>query len=210
MAAPGEWRTIHAGPGRDDEIREAANAAFAGADRDSAAVDKHWMRERLTRAFDAGDDATAEVVTVLYPERTVAGVVLPVTATVLRLNATADSMEAAMKSLALAASRDPSSQVVVTDAGVTMRTHAVVNLRRGFDDEVDAAPVSPEDRAAIKAAAGPLPSLRVRYLLPGVAGASWHALAFSAMLGTDEPGLVDIYLSLCDALATTAKWRTES
>jgi len=209
MAAPGQWRTVTAGEGREEQVSAAVDEVFRRVDRDSAAAQKHWMRERLVRALDGADEAGGRVVSVAFPTAPVAGAVLPVTATVLGLEVESDSMESAMKALAAVAAADATAKPMSTPAGLALRTHRVTDVKQAFDAEVAEAPVSPEERIAIAEASSAMPMLRARYLVPASGDKQWHAVAFSATLGTDEPELVETFLELFDAFAETLEWRQE-
>jgi len=209
MAAPGEWRTVMVGEDRDAQVSAAVEEVFRRADRDSSAAQKHWMRQRLERALDGADDAGGRVVSVAFPTALVAGVVLPVTATVLGLEVESDSMESAMKALAAVAAADPTAKPMSTPAGLALRTHRTTDVKEAFDAEVAEAPVSPDERDAIRAASSTMPMLRARYLVPTSGERRWHAVAFSATLGTEEPGLVENFLELFDAFAETLEWRQD-
>jgi hypothetical protein len=198
-----------AGEDRDSQIAAAVDAVFARADRDSSAAQKHWMRQRLERALDGTDEAGGHVVSVAFPTAPVAGAILPVTATVLGLDMESDSMEDAMKALAAVAAADPTAKPMPTPAGLALRTHRVADVKEAFDAEVAEAPVSREEREEISAASSSLPMLRARYLVPASGDKRWHAVAFSATLGTEEPELVDTFLELFDAFAETLEWRPE-
>jgi len=209
MAAPGQWRTVMTGEDREAQIAAAVEEAYRRADRDSSAVQKHWMRQRLERALDGSDDAGGRVVSVAFPTAPVAGAVLPVTATVLGLDVESESMESAMKALAAVAAADPTAKPMPTPAGLALRTHRVADVKEAFDAEVAEAPVSPEERVAIVEASSTMPMLRARYLVPASGDKYWHAVAFSATLGTEEPDLVETFLELFDAFAGTLEWRQE-
>lgn len=209
MAAPGKWRTVMAGEDREAQVSAAVDEVFERADRDSAAVQKHWMRQRLDRALDGAEDAGGSVVSVAFPTAPVAGVVLPVTATVLALEVESDSMESAMKALAAVAAADPTAKPMSTPAGLVLRTHRTTDVKQAFDAEVAEAPVSPAERDAIGAASSSMPMLRARYIVPAAGEKQWHAVAFSATLGTEEPGLVETFLELFDAFAETLDWRQD-
>lgn len=203
IALPAGWRKIDAGPNEDSDIAQAVEGAFAGADRDSSAVRKHWMRERLKSSLHPSGDVEAEVVSVLYPERTAGGVPLPVSATILRLDLVSDDAEAAMRTVALLVSEDKDAALLETPAGVLVRTQQVRDVREAFDQVVDEAPLSEDEKAEVHATGAELPTLRVRYVLPAPPGKRWHALAFSAVLGSDEPELVGNFIELFDAFAMT-------
>jgi len=197
------------GEDREAQIAAAVEEAYRRADRDSSAVQKHWMRQRLERALDGSDDAGGRVVSVAFPTAPVAGAVLPVTATVLGLDVESESMESAMKALAAVAAADPTAKPMPTPAGLALRTHRVADVKEAFDAEVAEAPVSPEERVAIVEASSTMPMLRARYLVPASGDKYWHAVAFSATLGTEEPDLVETFLELFDAFAGTLEWRQE-
>jgi len=210
MTAPGKWRSVSAGEDRDAEIAAAIDEVFAKADRDSSAVDKHWMKQRLEGALDGVSEAGARVVSVAFPTQPVGGVVLPVTATVLALETSSETMEDALKALAAVAAGDPSAQPIPTNAGLALRTHRVSDVKESFDAEVEHAPLEPELRREIQAASSAVPMLRARYLFPAAGARQWHAVSFSATLATDEPDLVTTYLELFDAFAETVTWKQQS
>lgn len=210
MAAPGQWRAVSAGPDRESEVAAAVDAVFARADRDSSAVDKHWMRQRLERSLDGVDEAGGRVVAVAFPTAPVAGTVLPVTATVLALDTTSETMEDALKALAAVAAGDATAKPVATSAGLALRTHRITDVKASFDAEVDEAPLEPDVKRSIQDASTAMPMLRARYLIPAAGARQWHAVAFSATLGTDEPELADEYLELFDAFAETVSWKEEA
>jgi hypothetical protein len=200
---PGGWRFIESGPGRDGDIDRAVDAAYASADRDSSAVAKHWMKAKLRSAFTAPDDVDSEVVAVAYPERTVAGMLLPVSATVIRLALTSDSQEDAMRMLALLSTEEPGATIVATELGVVLRSHTIRDLSGSLVAEVEQAPVDEAERAAIVEAVDKVPTLRARYVVPASDGGRWHAVAFTAMLGSDDEALANHYLELFDAFIQT-------
>ncbi len=199
MTTPRGWRLIESGPGQEDQITEAVNEAFATAPRDSAAIDKHWMRERLRDSFAPVEDA--EVVAIAYPTKPMAGQPLPVSATVLRLSTRTAGVDDAMASLARLSTADSSSKLMTAPAGLILRNHAVRDTTDAFAHTVSEAPVSAGDREQILASTTTVRTLRARYVVPSTDGTPWHCLAFSAVLGTDEQALVDVYLELCDAFA---------
>lgn len=207
IAMPGGWRLISAGADRDAQIGAAVEAAYAKADRDSSAVAKHWMRTRLTAAFTAPEDVDAEVVAVAYPEKPVGGVLLPVSATVLRLGQRTHTQDEAMRALALMSTQVPQAKIMETPLGIALRTHAVRDATELFAQEVEDAPIDGAERAAIREAVDSVPSLRARYVLPSGDGAPWHALAFSAMLGAEDEALTVHYLELFDAFVQTLSRR---
>jgi len=209
MVAPGKWRSVSAGADRDAEIAAAVDEVFASADRDSSAADKHWMRQRLAGALDGVGEAGGRVVSVAFPTQPVGGTVLPVTATVLALETSSETMEDALKALAAVAAADPSAKPLPTSAGLALRTHRVSDVKESFDAEVEQAPIEPEMRREIQAASSAMPMLRARYLFPAAGAKQWHAVSFSATLGTDEPDLVTTYLELFDAFAETVTWKEQ-
>jgi hypothetical protein len=115
-----------------------------------------------------------------------------------------------MRALAALASQDATSLVMPTLAGLALRTHRTHDVRETFEAEVASAPVSEEERAEILAQPTPIPLLRARYLLPASDGKRWHAIAFTATLGTAEDELVDVYLELWDAFVGSLEWREEA
>lgn len=203
VALPAGWRKIDAGPSEDAEIAQAVDEAFAGADRDSSAVQKHWMRQRLKSSLHPDGEVDAEVVSILYPEKATGGVPLPVSATILRLGLVSDDAEAAMRTVALLMSEDKNAALLETPAGIVVRTQQVRDVRQAFDQIVDEAPLTEAERTQVHETGAGLPTLRVRYVLPAAPGAHWHAIAFSAVLGSDEPELIDQYIKLFDAFANT-------
>ena len=173
---------------------------FADHDRDSSAVNKHWMRERLTRAIATPDEVNAEVVLFAFPQRAEAGVVLPVSATILRSAALATPPgEDPMKSLAGIASHDSSARTLEVLGGVALRTHEVREGAPAFKAEVDDAPITETERAQLHAETESIPMLRVRYTLPATPGRPWTLVVFTALLGDPEPQLQELYLGLFDA-----------
>lgn len=210
MAAPRGWRTIRNGPDRDADIDRALDAAFMRADCDSSAVGRHWLRERLMHALNSAEDGHAEVVSIAFPEQATGGVLMPVTATVLRLATVSGSAQEAMRALAALACQDGTSQVMPTLAGLALRTHRVHDARDSFAEEVASAPIAQQERVQILADPAPVAVLRARYLLPGSQGRSWHAIAFTATLGIHEDDLVGVYLDLWDAFVGSLEWREDA
>ncbi len=207
MIVPAGWRRVEAGPNQEASIREAVDAAYRDADRDSSAVAKHWMRERLREALTAPEELDSEVVAVAYPERPAAGMMLPVSATVLRMSLSTNSVDDAMKALARMSAGEPDAHVQQTPVGLVLRSYSVRDVKQAFDVQVDGAPIQESEKLAIAAASEAMPSLRVRYVIPSTSGDSWYAVAFSAMLGSDEPELVGVYLELFDAFVGSLEWR---
>lgn len=209
LTLPAGWRAVDLSRDRDSAIAAAVDHAFTRADRDSSAAAKHWMRQRLIAASTVPADGGAEVVSLLYPERATAGIVLPVTAQVLLLSETALPVaEEPMKVLAALATRDDTSKPVPGAGGLALRTHAARDIRDAFVAEVDTAPLSPEERASIEAATPrTMHALRVSYVLPPARGGTWHAVVFSALLAEPSPAVADVVMALCDAFVEAARWR---
>ncbi len=210
LIVPAGWRRIESGLNQEASIAEAVDAAYRNADRDSSAVAKHWMRERLREALTSPPDVDSEVVAVAYPERPAAGMMLPVSVTVLKLKIKTDSVEEAMKALAMMAAREPDAKPIETPVGLVLRSHSVRDIKEAFDAEVEGAPIKDDEKTAIAAASDAIPSLRARYIVPSGSGDAWHAVAFTAMLGADEPELPGVYLELFDAFVRTMEWRASS
>lgn len=200
FTVPSSWRVVTPGGDAAAAVARAVDEMFAGHDRDSSAVTKHWMRERLTRAVTQPADVDAEVVLFAFPQRPEAGVVLPVSATVLRSQALAvPEGDDPMRVLAGLAAREATSTTLEVLGSLALRTHEVRDAARAFGAEVDEAPVTAEERAQLHAEATSVPLLRVRYMLPANPGRPWHLVVFTALLGSPEPALVDLYLGLFDA-----------
>ena len=195
-------------PGDDPAaaVSRAVDEMFAGHDRDSSAVNKHWMRERLTRAVVTPEELDAEAVLFAFPQRAEAGVVLPVSATILRSGALATPLgEDPMKALAGIAAHDSSARTMEVLGGVALRTHEVREGAPAFKAEVDEAPTPQAHRAGVRAEVEPVPRVRVRYTLPAGRGRPWTLVVFSALLGDHEPQLQELYLGLFDAFVQTMR-----
>lgn len=203
IAVPDGWTRVPLDGDREAAIEAAVDEAFASADRDSSAVAKHWMRQRLRDAATAPPDSHADVVGLLYPSAPVAGVVLPMSAQVLRLH---DGVLAGdpPRILAGIAASDSTAVPMALVSGLALRTHSVRDLADDWEREFSQAPLEDSDLESMGSPTEPMPALRVEYMIPGHGGSAWHIVAFTAMVGGDEEGLVDMYLQLCDAFVQSA------
>ncbi len=200
FSVPSSWQVVVPGEDPQTAVARAVDELFAGHDRDSAAVNKHWMRERLTRAVVMPEGVDAQVLLFAFPKRPEAGVVLPVSAAIVR--AAGPGIEPGtdpLKALAALAVSDPSAQAVPVLHTVALRTHEVREGARAFASEVGEAPVSEEDKTALGIEGESIPLLRARYIIPATAGHRWHHVEFTALLGEPIPALQDLYLGLFDA-----------
>lgn len=200
FSVPTSWQVVVPGDDPQAAVARAVDELFAGKDRDSSAVNKHWMRERLTRAVAMPEGVDATIVLFAFPKRPEAGVVLPVSATIVRtagpeLDEDADPL----KALAALAANDPTAQPMPVLSTLALRTHEVREGAEAFAHELSEAPVSTDERAAIAAQAESVPILRARYIIPATGGRPWHHVEFSALLGDPDPDLHDLYLGLFDA-----------
>ena len=200
FSVPSSWQVVAPGSDPEASVARAVEELFVGHDRDSAAVDKHWMRERLTRAVAMPQGVDAEVLLFAFPRRPEAGVVLPVSATVVRaagppLAADDDPL----KVLAVMAARDATAHPLPVLDTLALRTHEVREGAAAFAAEVEAAPVSGEDKEQLAREAESVPMLRVRYTIPALPGHPWHLVEFSALLVEPHPDLQELYLGLFDA-----------
>lgn len=200
FSVPTSWQVVVPGTDPEAAVARAVDELFSGHDRDSSAVSKHWMRERLTRAVAMPDGVDAQIVLFAFPQRPEAGVVLPVSATIVRTaGPPLDEGTDPLKALAALAVRDPSARPVPVLHAISLRTHEVREGAQAFAAEVAEAPISPQDKAALAAEAESVPLLRVRYVVPATTGHPWHHIEFSALLGDPNPALQDMYLGLFDA-----------
>jgi hypothetical protein len=200
FSVPSSWQVVVPGNDPQAAVARAVEELFAGHDRDSAAVNKHWMRERLTRAVEMPRGVDAEVVLFAFPKRPEAGVVLPVSATVVRTaSPLLDADDDPLKALAVLSAHESTAHPLPVLNTVALRTHEVREGAAAFAAEVEAAPVSEQDKEQLAREAQSVPMLRVRYTIPAMPGHPWHLVEFSALLGEMETGLEELYLGLFDA-----------
>ncbi|MCB2413196.1 hypothetical protein LGT39_10110 [Demequina sp. TTPB684] len=213
ITVPSGWTRLDLDGNRDKAIEEAVEKAFASADRDSSAIAKHWMRSRLHAAATAPAEAQADVISLMYPSAPVAGVVLPMSAQVMRLHDGVLTGDPA-RVLAGIAAGDTSATPMTLQTGLILRTHSVRDVAEQWSAEIEDAPLDADAREGMEAAAERLPALRVQYMIPGHEGSAWHIAAFSAMLGDTsaegQGGLAELYLELCDAFILSAVVREDA
>ncbi|WP_297082940.1 hypothetical protein [uncultured Demequina sp.] len=197
FAAPRGWTAVTLGEDRAQAIDAAVDALASTAHPDADGAAQRWLRERLVAATEVPPGARCDVVGLLVASAPVAGVTLPLSAQILRLH---DGVMAGdpWHDLALLAAQDASATPVVVGGAVSLRTHAVGDVASAVRDEVEVAAIGARDRAAILDGLAEVPSLRVRYYLPGLHGTPWHVVAFTALLGRDDVELRTLYLDLCD------------
>jgi len=209
VQAPPGWTAVSIGTDRMGAIEAAVDQMTAGLDRDSDAVSRHWLRDRLVSASETPPGARCELVGLLISSSPVAGVTLPVSAQILRLDDGVMSNEP-MRDLAVLAAQDPSAKPLTVGGGLVLRTHEVRDMVDAVRTEVDRADVGDQDRAAILDGLATVPSVRVQYYLPGIEQTPWHIIAFTALLGADDPELVDLYMELSDALIQSMRVEPDS
>lgn len=203
LTMPGGWRFIEAGTDRDQAIDDAVDAAYAKADRDSSAVAKHWLKNKLRQSFEVPEGSDSEVVAVAYPERPMGGVLLPASAAILKLSTSAQSQQEAMTKLALLAAQEQGASIIATDVGVVLRSYALRDAAEALAQQVAEAPIEAADRGAIAAAIDEVPTVRARYVVPSGDGEPWHAVVFSALIGDGGEELALHYVELFDAFIQT-------
>jgi hypothetical protein len=200
FSVPSSWQVVVPGPDPEAAVARAVEELFVGQDRDSAALNKHWMREGLTRAVTMLRDVDTVVLLFAFPKRPEEGVVLPVSATVVRTaGPLLDAGDDPLKALAVLSAHDSTAQPLPVLNTVALRTHEVREGAAAFAAEVEAAPIAEQDKEQLAREAQSVPMLRVRYTIPAMPGHPWHLVEFSALLGETETGLEGLYLGLFDA-----------
>jgi len=200
FTVPSSWTVVEPGADPDAAIARAVDEVFATKDRDSNALARHWMRQRLGAAIASPEHTGAEVVLVAFPHQAHGSVVLPVSATMVRIPSPLTSpRDDPMRVLAAIAARDPSAQTVPVLRTVALRTHRVCEAAEAVHSELRASALEEPVQRDIGARLTHVPMLRARYVIPGMGRGAWYVVDFSALLGTDNSGLSELYLGLFDA-----------
>ena len=131
---------------------------------------------------------------------------LPVTATLLRLHHSPSDVREPLAALAELAAADPTARPVPAGSAVAVRTHEVRDISEDFSAVVNDAPIEAAAQAQLARESACLPLLRARYLLASDDASSWHIVVFSAVLGTRDAPLLEIYLELFDAFVGGLRW----